>query len=647
MADSGHDGTEAILKEIEKRVTKEYRQAAAEVQEKLNDYWRRFRIKDEIKRKALKAGAITKQEYNQWRIGQIAIGKRWAEMQDVLARDFHNANNIARSIADGYMPEVYALNHNYGTFLVEKASLVDTSYSLYSREAVERLIKDQPDVLPPVPGLKKQREINAALAAGKDIRWQKGQIQSVMTQGILQGESIPNIARRIASTLGERNLGTAIRYARTAATAAQNAGREDSYKRAQSMGIKMRQMWVATLDDRTRVEHRYLDGQVVDVGEPFVVDNIEIEYPGDPQAPGYMIYNCFPRDTSVACDSGIVRSYKHFYTGYLIEIETANGAKFSCTPNHPILTPSGWMSAALLNKGDNILVTFVGNSVNPRGNPNIKHVHPSIGAIHDFMKFLFGFERMSPLRVNFHGDVPTTDVEVVRKKRFLRICGDSALGQYVDKQLLKFADTLLSCKRHFVKRFWGIDIAPFGLVSGGRKALSFLWRGICHSNVHRFGAVPNRDVSVTKYAINDLPRETEIRSELLNGLAGNVFVDKVVSVKVRAFTGHVYNLQTEDGYYFAKTSIAQKRRSRNGAFAIVKNCRCTTIPQLAGFEIDPRDLSLRMNSKLGDMTYEEWQKAKTISHRITKQVEIEKTMKRAYGAEYRRLAKAGAKADEE
>ena len=49
MADSGHDGTEEILKEIEKRVTKEYRQAAAEVQAKLNDYWRRFRIKDEIK----------------------------------------------------------------------------------------------------------------------------------------------------------------------------------------------------------------------------------------------------------------------------------------------------------------------------------------------------------------------------------------------------------------------------------------------------------------------------------------------------------------------------------------------------------------------------------------------------------------------
>ena len=87
-------------------------------------------------------------------------------------------------------------------------------------------------------------------------------------------------------------MNAAVRYARTAATGAQNAGRVDSYERAQKMGIELEQEWLATLDNRTRDEHRDLDGQHVPVGEPFEVDGEEIRYPGDPSAPGYLVWNC-------------------------------------------------------------------------------------------------------------------------------------------------------------------------------------------------------------------------------------------------------------------------------------------------------------------------------------------------------------------
>ena len=285
--DEGHLDTERILKEVESDVTRVYRQAAEETEKKLDDYLRRFKIKDQIKRDQLQKGEITKDEYNYWRTGQIMIGKRWEEMKNTLAQDLHNANNIARSITQGYMPKVYAVNHNYATFQVEKESLVDTSYILYDRQTVERIIKDQPDLLPS-PGPRKLAEI----AAGKDIKWQRGQIQSTMMQVILQGESIPHIAKRMAKELSVKNRSSAVRYARTAATGAQNAGRVDGYKRAQGMGIELEQEWLATLDMRTRHEHRYLDGQHVPVGEPFKVDGYEIRFPGDPSAPGYLIWNC-------------------------------------------------------------------------------------------------------------------------------------------------------------------------------------------------------------------------------------------------------------------------------------------------------------------------------------------------------------------
>lgn len=66
------------------------------------------------------------------------------------------------------------------------------------------------------------------------------------------------------------------------------------------MGIGLRQQWRAALDGKTRHTHRLLDGQMVDIGEKFKVDGYELEYPGDPSAPGYLVYNC--RCTVVSVD---------------------------------------------------------------------------------------------------------------------------------------------------------------------------------------------------------------------------------------------------------------------------------------------------------------------------------------------------------
>ena len=285
--DEAHIETDRKIAELEKRMRREYRQAAKEVEKKLADYFRRFEKKDAIKRAQLAAGEITKADYDGWRTGQMLAGERWKEMRDTLAADLNAVNMNARRIVNGERAEVYAENHNYATFEIEKAAKVDTSYTLYDRSTVERIIKEQPDILP-APG----KQMRGKLARGEAVRWQAGQIQSVTLQSILQGESIPNMAKRIGRTLGEKNYGTAVRYARTAMTGAQSAGRQDSYKRAEDMGINLKRRWVATLDMRTRHEHRMLDMQVRGVDEPFEVDGEEIMYPADPSAPAHLIWNC-------------------------------------------------------------------------------------------------------------------------------------------------------------------------------------------------------------------------------------------------------------------------------------------------------------------------------------------------------------------
>lgn len=275
--DEAHEETERLLQDLERRITAEYRQAAEELEEKCNDYFRRYRIKDQIKRKQLANGEITQDEYNYWRTGQILIGERWKEMRDTLAEDLTHTNEIAAEMINRHTPEVYAINHNYATFEIERDSLLNTSYTLYSRETVERLIRDNPDLMP-----------EARVDIPKDERWNRQKIQSVITQGVLQGESIDKIASRL-QRVTDMNRVAAIRNARTMTTSAQNGGRINAYRRAEEMGIKTLKVWLATPDSRVRDSHARLDGEERETEEEF---SNGCRYPGDPNGAPEEVWNC-------------------------------------------------------------------------------------------------------------------------------------------------------------------------------------------------------------------------------------------------------------------------------------------------------------------------------------------------------------------
>ena len=283
MNDVGHDEVEQMIADISLRVQREYREAFQQIEARLKEFLDDFAVEEKEMKKKLKAGAITKAQYKKWREDQLMTRHHWEEMKNTVAADIHNANMIARSIVQGYLPEAYAINMNYSTYLVEHGLSMETNFTLYNREAVERLLRSNPELIP---------HYNSRLSKLADEVYQKKRLQSLITQSIVTGESIPRIAKRISSELRISNTRATIMYARTAMTGAQNAGREDGYARAEAMGIQMRKMWLATLDGRTRHEHRQLDGQIVDINKPFEVDGYEIQYPGDASAAPHLVWNC-------------------------------------------------------------------------------------------------------------------------------------------------------------------------------------------------------------------------------------------------------------------------------------------------------------------------------------------------------------------
>ena len=126
MADAGHDETERLIKELEKKIRAEYSQAVKDAEDKLSDYLRRFQIKDEKWQIRLANGDVTAAEYAAWRQQQIMVGAKWEKLRNELATDLHNAEIRARDLVKNELASAYASNFNYATYLVEKAGKVDT-----------------------------------------------------------------------------------------------------------------------------------------------------------------------------------------------------------------------------------------------------------------------------------------------------------------------------------------------------------------------------------------------------------------------------------------------------------------------------------------------------------------------------------------
>lgn len=281
MADYAHSETDKRIAELEKRLAKEYKQAYKETKDKLEKYLSDFKRKDEAKRQEVEDGTLSEKEYKVWRRNQMLTGQRWTDMVDTLAKDLSNVNVIAAQIVKNELADAFVLNANYSEYCIEEGFRTDYGFTLYNRNTVDKLVSENPDLLP---------EPSVDIPA--DLRWNKQKIVSNITQAVLQGKSIHDIAKSMADVVG-MNKASAVRNARTAMTGAQNAGRQQAYERAEAMGIKLQKEWIATLDGRTRHSHGMADGQKVDINGMFKVGGCKMRYPGDvANGTAEEIYNC-------------------------------------------------------------------------------------------------------------------------------------------------------------------------------------------------------------------------------------------------------------------------------------------------------------------------------------------------------------------
>jgi hypothetical protein len=286
-ARDARDKTDRKLEEMIDVLTDIYRRAMEEMDEKARKYFERFEKQDAKIRKKVEAGKITPEEYREWRKNKLLYGRRYKDFREAYTARLANVNEDALAYINGEMLEVYVANYNeIGTVVVGEANAAfdeRMTFELVDADTVRILATEHPDLLP-----------KKVLDIPKDQRWNAQAMQAEILQGILQGEDIPTISKRLRKVT-DMNRVSAVRNARTMVTSAENRGRLEGMRRTSAMGIVQKKHWMSS-DQPGRTREWHMPGAfralTVDIEEPFENELGKIMYPGDPAAAPANVYNC-------------------------------------------------------------------------------------------------------------------------------------------------------------------------------------------------------------------------------------------------------------------------------------------------------------------------------------------------------------------
>jgi intein/homing endonuclease len=281
--------------------------------------------------------------------------------------------------------------------------------------------------------------------------------------------------------------------------------------------------------------------------------------------------NCLPGNALVSSSHRITGATKRAYDGNVLIIQTATGDPLSVTPNHPILTPHGWVPASFLNKGSYVVCQRRSESILSSNGNHQQMPTPIENVANAFLMMPTTLRSKVPTAAkDFHGDGRNGEVAIVGTNRHLMPNRDASVNKHLRKlafmerdaalmglhslgQLQFLRKTLLSTTSSIMSRtnlcssLLGIHLAPF--------------QESC------FMATTDRYVGLNQTRSNRSSVDLEVLRNLLLRDAGNIFFDEIVDVGWRKFHGHIYNLETSAGYF-------------NASDIIVSNCKCDWAPIL-------------------------------------------------------------------
>lgn len=310
---------------------------------------------------------------------------------------------------------------------------------------------------------------------------------------------------------------------------------------------------------------------------------------------------------------GLEAMTRAWYDGIVYEIKTREGHSFTVTPNHPILTPYGFIAASQLCEGDDVISCLNTERMVGLTDPNNNNVPTPIKEIWDSLSISLEETRRSvPVTpIDFHGDAGcfNGDVDVIytkslllseynpffsehmRQRELIRMgmgeqffTGNRPLLSFFDSRMSPFSGDMGSSTSRITfglghaRKTEFVGLAPIARFNAGMNQLNsdFLtgdFKGfgdsqfglsvLVHGDHFRYGNKSLKGRDTTTLALCEKPSisYTELAAQFIRRFSSLVTAEKIISIRNYLFSGHVYDLQSSQSLYICNNII-------------VKNCRC-------------------------------------------------------------------------
>ena len=193
------------------------------------------------------------------------------ELEDFL-RVLHT-NNYA--LINDYLKDCYTNSH------------IGTLFDMQGQGVPLMIALDQEQMISAIT-------LNSKLSAplynhlGYNLEVLKVDVMREISRGVAQSLSYEEMARNLKNTT-EVDFNKCLRITKTEGHRVQCESAYNVQVKAKAKGANIMKQWDSTLDSRTRPSHQMVDGELVDVEEPF---SNGLMYPGDPDGMAKEVVNC-------------------------------------------------------------------------------------------------------------------------------------------------------------------------------------------------------------------------------------------------------------------------------------------------------------------------------------------------------------------
>jgi hypothetical protein len=403
-----------------------------------------------------------------------------------------------------------------------------------------------------------------------------GLVSHIIDSATTNGASIPDVQAQVEQLFGDTSIpgwkNRARTVARTEVVGAYNGGLHDAFSMIvdNDPDTEYVKRWLATEDKRTRPDHVEADGQTVPFLQPFTVGGFQMMHPHDPTAPAKEVVNCVVGSTQIGWPGQAIQgSTARRHVGPFVKLCTAEGHDLTVTPNHPVLTPKGYIPAGLLRPGQ-----YVMGTLKPPA-PQVGNGPSSAEEIHRALSEAGKPEWVVGSRMDFHGDGADTEVQVVSANGYLPGDTDTERVGKTQKLLLLGHDSrerpLSGLSDAVVTRMpspSGPGFSPTRSLVSRRRQRTPLYGGQPgHADAVGLAAAADFQTHLRELPDDGRTADADFPAHLQYALAAGMAPCEIIEVE--RFTGdhEVFNLSTSDHWYTA-----------NGI--ATHNCRCVELLEI-------------------------------------------------------------------